>query len=439
MVDSEWKRLSWLWVRAYHIGLGATGVGITIWLTAQLEGWPAERYAQLIAIAAIYLVSSFFLIPLGRANLNIGYPVLFATLVNFGPVMGMWIIWPVFMIRWARQEIDAEKAFFNIGQISICVLLAHLILTYLGGDPQQLTLLDSLGPLLAATLLFDMLNILLVSCSVALESADNGLLSQFRLFYWDYRRESLPFYHSLAIVSSVLLFHEGVIALVLLTGTFLGMHSLLRLPQEVKKHRDAAMRDGMTGALNYRFFDQWCEGEGAQLVAENTCFSMLMVDIDQLKAINDTYGHPAGDEVIRQVAGCLQNCCRRNDYVIRYGGDEFLVILPETDPQGAKQVSRRWLRALQTADEGQEEKAVSFTTSGGVGAFPAHADTVEDLFSLVDKASYRGKSIDDNTVFVAQEETELKPEMDGITDQTEVVNLRTGKEQDEAQKSSKSG
>ncbi len=405
-----------LHVQVLYYSVGALGIGLCLWLTLQTAAQVA--FEQLIGIAVVSLVyaaTAFYLIPLGDAKLNIGYPVVYAALVKWGPAIAMWIVWPAYVIHWLQGKIEFDRMIFNIGQINLSVLMGYFVFVGLGGSYEAITLVDSFIPLLASTLVFDLSNTVLVSLSLSIKNREE-FVQQFISIFWDYRRNSLPSYHSLAILGALLMVHEGVLALVLLVGTLLGIHSMFKLPLEVQKHRSAALRDGMTGVMNYRFFKQWCEGEGARLVGQSQPFSMLFVDIDQLKVLNDTYGHPAGDEAIRTVAKCLGSISRSEDHVIRYGGDEFLLVLPNTDLEGIKRVSERWVECLENAEVlSSSSESLDFATSSGIGAFPDHAENIEELFANVDKAAYRAKSTGGNTVFVAQHKDSVQKGAFGLS------------------------
>ncbi|WEZ85700.1 diguanylate cyclase (plasmid) [Rhizobium sp. 32-5/1] len=116
----------------------------------------------------------------------------------------------------------------------------------------------------------------------------------------------------------------------------------LRLSAEQLK--TLAETDGLTGIANRRAFDEAFEREAARSVRNNTPISLLMIDIDRFKAYNDAYGHPAGDQCLRLVSKCLiQSVKRPADIVARYGGEEFVVLLPETDEEGAAAVAEQFV------------------------------------------------------------------------------------------------
>ena len=122
--------------------------------------------------------------------------------------------------------------------------------------------------------------------------------------------------------------------------------------------------------------------------------SVLVIDIDRLKLFNDTYGHPAGYKVIRTVAQAILTSCRKTDIVGRYGGDEFAVILPETDAQGTAIGAERILAALEKEPfQAPDGSKVPISVSIGAASYPSDSDEADQLLSLADAAMYRVKEL----------------------------------------------
>ncbi len=164
--------------------------------------------------------------------------------------------------------------------------------------------------------------------------------------------------------------------------------------------RRLAETDGLTGVANRRSFDRVMSEEVARLVLERRSVSLVLVDIDHFKALNDSHGHQAGDIVLRDVAQALAVACRPSDTVARYGGEEFAVVLPGVSVTGAEGMAER-LR-LAVAALGPLDGAVSVTASFGI----AHADDPAAAAALVaaaDSALYRAKRAGRNRVVVHSE------------------------------------
>jgi diguanylate cyclase (GGDEF)-like protein len=152
--------------------------------------------------------------------------------------------------------------------------------------------------------------------------------------------------------------------------------------------------DPMTGLYNRRFFDRALAQELNRCQRYFRSFSLLMVDIDRFKRVNDTYGHDVGDEIIRQVAELLRNDLRSLDVLARVGGEEFAVILPETPPQNLSIVVNRLLRDMRQAKPAVKEmelKKERITISIGLSTYRGGSVTPAMLVKMADKSLYRAK------------------------------------------------
>jgi two-component system cell cycle response regulator len=166
------------------------------------------------------------------------------------------------------------------------------------------------------------------------------------------------------------------------------------------KIRELSYTDGMTGLHNYRFFMLRLKEELARARRNDTSVSQLIIDVDFFKNYNDTLGHPAGDEVLRQLSRILKSIVRDNDIVARYGGEEFAVILPATNQQGALSLGER-IRKQVEKHRFPDEKIQpnnNLTISIGISTFPDDAVIVEDLVNTADQALYYAKNHGRNQV-----------------------------------------
>lgn len=152
--------------------------------------------------------------------------------------------------------------------------------------------------------------------------------------------------------------------------------------------------DIMTGLYNRRFFEKALSQEINRCQRYSRSFSLLIVDIDHFKKVNDTYGHDAGDEIIRQVADILQHNLRSLDVVCRIGGEEFGIILPETPSQNLAIVVNRLLKEIRQAEphvDAMAQKKENVTISIGVASYRGGDLSSAALFKLADKSLYHAK------------------------------------------------
>jgi diguanylate cyclase (GGDEF)-like protein len=170
---------------------------------------------------------------------------------------------------------------------------------------------------------------------------------------------------------------------------------LLQQNEELEK---LSLTDGLTGLANRRFLVQQLNEEALRFRRTKKEFSVLMADVDHFKQYNDTFGHPAGDEVLKKVARILQTAAREVDCVARYGGEEFCVMLPETSTTGAAILAERICERVAAAEfPGQK-----ITVSIGVASLPANGHTPDAVIAAADEALYQAKHEGRNRVVQAR-------------------------------------
>jgi diguanylate cyclase (GGDEF)-like protein len=156
-----------------------------------------------------------------------------------------------------------------------------------------------------------------------------------------------------------------------------------------------ALTDGLTGCFNRRFFEMQLERDMHLATRMRQPVSLILLDVDHFKRVNDTHGHDAGDVALRQLADSLRQELRGVDTATRYGGEEFAVILPQAGVEGAVAVAER----LRARIERTEVPGVGFiTASFGVATYPLHATSRDMLVSTADRALYNAKNTGRNRV-----------------------------------------
>lgn len=166
----------------------------------------------------------------------------------------------------------------------------------------------------------------------------------------------------------------------------------LELRAAHEKARAAALEDELTGLHNRRAFFEFGEQLLNQSARHHTPLTLIMMDLDHFKAINDTHGHDAGDEVLRQVSALLQARIRDCDIVARMGGEEFAVLLPETGLEMARTLAERLLGLLQELTVHHGGQRISPSASFGISLLGSRDRRLEDLLSRADRALYQSKN-----------------------------------------------
>lgn len=199
-----------------------------------------------------------------------------------------------------------------------------------------------------------------------------------------------------------------------ITSTKQAEAALRLAAQQLKNLADT---DGLTGVMNRRAFDENFAREAARCARDGQPLSLLMIDIDWFKAYNDTYGHPMGDQCLRQVSGCLADCVRRPaDTIARYGGEEFVVLLPETDTEGARRVAEHMAERLRNLDIRHAASDYGRVTAS-VGVATGMGRTLRTdfarLLTVADNALYNAKSAGRNRVASGDFEVENSGKLAG--------------------------
>ena len=181
---------------------------------------------------------------------------------------------------------------------------------------------------------------------------------------------------------------------------FLGRtQALIRTKIMEDRLRTLALEDCLTHLGNRRLFLDQLEGEMARAARHATELSLVLLDIDRFKSINDTYGHPMGDEVLQGIATLLHENIRKEDGAFRWGGDEFALLLVEMPLNKALEKARNLQVLIATTDFSLSSRNICTTASQGVGIYrPEVHDKLEDFVYSVDKALYEAKRAGGNTI-----------------------------------------
>lgn len=166
-----------------------------------------------------------------------------------------------------------------------------------------------------------------------------------------------------------------------------------------QKAQEQAITDGLTGVKTHRFLMEALSSEWKRSTRSSRPFSLVLMDLDRFKFVNDFYGHLEGDVVLQRVGLILEQNCRRSDIVARYGGDEFVILMPETNVEQARQIAGK-LRSWVASDPLLRDKNI--TASFGIACYPIHGSTPQELIQVADASMYLSKHQGGNAVFTAE-------------------------------------
>lgn len=171
----------------------------------------------------------------------------------------------------------------------------------------------------------------------------------------------------------------------------------LQILEETKKQSHS---DGLTGLFNRRYFDEALQGEKNRAQRYNSTFSVFFIDLDHFKKLNDTYGHQAGDLTLKVVAEILQTMKRTEDTACRYGGEELVLILPETEKINALVIAERIRKRVEETVLEFEGTKFSVTLSGGIASYPSDGKEIHELVQAADVALYQAKESGRNRILI---------------------------------------
>jgi diguanylate cyclase (GGDEF)-like protein len=179
------------------------------------------------------------------------------------------------------------------------------------------------------------------------------------------------------------------------------MAATLRHFQRFSSVKNMAIYDTLTGLHNRRYFEERLDVEAQKSFCSSTPLSLVMVDIDFFKKVNDTFGHTEGDQVLCKVSSLLKTSLRKKDIVARYGGEEFILILPETRLDEAFVIAERIRRLVEETLFEAGKAEVNLTLSLGISNFPSHrVKSKEELMAMADRALYDAKKGGRNRVCI---------------------------------------
>ena len=165
--------------------------------------------------------------------------------------------------------------------------------------------------------------------------------------------------------------------------------------------KDLVNKDGLTSVFNHRYFQEALKREFIRAQRYDIPFAVVFIDLDDFKAINDTYGHLVGDTVLVSVAELIIKNVRETDLVARYGGEEFILLLPETDQEGAVACAENIRKNVATMNICDLKEPLNITISAGVALYDEDCQSAQDVVREADAALYQAKKTGKNKVWLS--------------------------------------
>jgi diguanylate cyclase (GGDEF)-like protein len=367
-----------------------------------LKRYPIPDLTTTLLYISFGFIGSHLVVKVSHGNhLTLGDPVTISALWCHGPSLALLTLIPATLVQIFTQKRAFLNSLFNSGQYSLTVAISGALVNLFSGTKGAEQPFGQILLLLFTVFTFDMANILFVSLASAIDQ-EQPIWSILKVTVYADRRNSLVLIYIINTTCALLAFYMGKTGMIFV---FLGILSLLlqtRFQQELTQKDREAKTDPLTGLYNIRYMEDWLNKDLTQATNATQC-SVIFIDIDGLKNVNDLLGHEVGDAVLRHLSHLLKMFTRESDHVIRYGGDEFVIICEKTDLEAAKKIAQRILHATVTNPLVYDGIQTSYGISLGVASCPEHGDLGQDLIRLGDKAMYTAKRHGGNTVCTASD------------------------------------
>ena len=378
----------------FNIYLGVvTAMGLLAVIFILTRPLPPITIWEIIFLTLLNLCFSFFqvILPSGM-SLSLSFPITMGTFLLFGPIPAIIAITPGLTFHSIRRR-RYSRIPFNIGQVALSLILAGYAFEVFGAFPNNYSLGEHFLLMVGILFLFDVFSNALVCGALFFQ----GQGPFFSLFYSSLITDVIkiiPVYYTIGIIFALVYQQEGMLGGILVSLPLLSVYFILRDQELIKESKEKAMIDPLTNLYNRRYLENWFEENLAEITRDERNLSVLMIDIDDFKQVNDSYGHQVGDQVLQGVARLLEQSVREDDLIIRYGGEEFTVILPDTSTATAGQVGERIRKNIAGATLEEAGPKIQLTVSIGMSSLQSQdmeKRSAEELIRQADKATYRAK------------------------------------------------
>lgn len=400
LIKTELKGNEQVPLAVYYLAVAALGipVAISVLMTRPL---PAPGTAFLLGVLGLVSYHLPVVLPT-NVQMNPGFPLLMSALFCHGASAAIIVLIPSSLLHFVTRKHGLANCLFNAGQFSLCTLAAELVGHWAGWVQGTPATNSALFPIILMLVTYDITNTLFLCVSIRIDTK-RPLKECFVKMFYEHRKAVLPLRTFLTLVAILLSSHMGNMALVLVFFGVLTLRGQNTFQRELVIRTEQAETDTLTKAHNLRYLDKWIDTEFPRLAKRKNSCSFIFLDVDELKIVNDTYGHNAGDSLLIHLAGILSANIRSEDHVTRYGGDEFIVACPGTSLHQAEAIARRILGAFRMNPFCYAGVEVELGLSVGVACWPDHGETATDVIRMADKAMYVAKKSGGNAVRTAED------------------------------------
>lgn len=326
-------------------------------------------------------------------KLSLSVSVYLASIFVYGTGEAIWLAVLSNIIYGLLAKIQPVKIYLNLLQRSLTSLIVGAAFSELHGQAQALALPSSLGPMFISLVLYTFVNLSLVSVLSMFVRPDLHPRNAevFKAQIW----VNSMLYGYTGIVYAVFISNWQLAGLLIFGVLMIGVSELIHFSLQMVAEQQRRIKaeqelilDSKTKVYNYRFLSDWLDQKSTMQV------TMLFIDIDDFWAFNDLFGHEYGDLALYTVAQTIAKSIREDDQVIRFGGDEFVVILPNTPRSRGVLIAKRIQARL--AELSNTGLARPLTVSIGIASYPEDAGDRMELLRRADMAMYRAKSMGKN-------------------------------------------
>ncbi len=383
---------------AYLLFIAAIGLAAAYKLLSNAS-WPDAATVILYAVLGLaghHLVVAF---PSGQF-ISLDDPVAFSALWCFGAPTAVLVSVPAALLQFATRKRGLINCLFNAGQLTLSTIAAATAVGIFGSIPGADTEIGEILAVMAMIFVFDAVNDAFVAGAIALDQEKPWGKLVRQILFVD-RKNSAVLWYFVNVSGVLLTTYMGKAGTLFVFVGIFALWAQFQFERELARKSQEAQTDVLTGLLNVRYLDGWIARDFPKISAQEGTCSLVFVDVDGLKQVNDTYGHDAGDAVLVHLAKILKTVIRTEDRVVRYGGDEFILMCQKADQDIATGIGQRVLEAIKKTPLVHEGKDLHYGVSLGVASFPKHSLLGTDLIRMADKAMYLAKKQGGNMIYTA--------------------------------------